>query len=162
MGTSGSNLRNVRVQLFPWRQVQTVEQQRELRAEIERRVQEGDAELDAIGAESLESSFRDLSKKALVDSLLDIQVHPNRQQSSEKLARKWYDSAQDVLKRRQRVLKNPELSAERLCKVFDSERIPLPPGWEDKYSVTSWAAGYKNRRARAAIQRIISTDKKQA
>jgi hypothetical protein len=74
---------------------------------------------------------------------------------------KWYESSPEVLQRRQIVLKNPGLSAKSFCKLFDNQRISLPSGWEDKFTVTTWVEAYKIGRARANIQRIISTDREQ-
>jgi hypothetical protein len=73
---------------------------------------------------------------------------------------KWYESPPEITKRRQTVLKNASLTALRFCSVFDSEGIELPGKWEMKFGVTTWTEAYKNKKARANIQRIISEDKK--
>lgn len=73
----------------------------------------------------------------------------------------WYKSSPDILNRRQIILKNRGLSAQKLCKVFDGRRVPLPSGWEEEFKVTEWFAAYRNPTLRARIQRIISTDRKQ-
>jgi len=74
---------------------------------------------------------------------------------------KWYESSPGVLKRRQIVLKNPGLNAQSCCKLFDSERIGLPSSWENELNLTTWGAAYKDKKGRARIQRIISTDRNQ-
>ena len=143
-----------------------IEQARQVKAEIKRRVQAGDAELGAIAVENLKSGFQGLPDKALVDSLFSAKEKsqdPKKESGASQgpTAQKWYQSSKEVLARRQIVLKNPGLHGDRLCKLFDNERIPLPERWESKYDVTTWAEAYKIKKARAAIQRIISTDKKQ-
>jgi hypothetical protein len=44
--------------------------------------------------------------------------------------------------------------------VFDGRGIPLPGNWRNKYKVETWKAAYQNKRGRAAIDRLISEDKK--
>jgi hypothetical protein len=73
----------------------------------------------------------------------------------------WYDFSEETLRRRRIVLKNLRMSAASLCKVFDAHQIPLPSNWEGELGVTTWIKAYKTQRARARIQRIISTDRKQ-
>jgi hypothetical protein len=75
---------------------------------------------------------------------------------------RWYDSSRDVVQRRQIVLKNPNFSAKSLCKVFDQSDIPLPERWFEEFHVTKWADAYERPKSRARIQRIISTDRKEA
>ena len=71
----------------------------------------------------------------------------------------WYESSPDILRRRQIVLKNPTFPSKSFCKLFDTEGIPLPADWEQKFSVTTWLEAYKNKKARALIQKLVSTDK---
>jgi len=75
-------------------------------------------------------------------------------------SRNWYESSPEIVRRRQIVLKNPKFSAKKLCKLFDSERIPVPEGWEKKYGVTTWLSAYGNPKSKPLVQKIISTDKR--
>ncbi len=79
---------------------------------------------------------------------------PNAQRPKE-----WYDSTQDLVKRRQIVLKTPKLTAKKFCPVFDANRIPLPEGWEEEFGIRTWVEAYNKPKARNRIMRIISTDK---
>ena len=141
-----------------------VEQARQVKAEIKRRVQAGDAELDAIAADILESGFpADQPERALVDSLLGVRTQPQAEKESPQTSparSKWFESSPDILKRRQLVLKNPRFSARQYCKVFDECRIPLPSPWEEELGVSTWVEAYKTKKGRPRIQRIISEDKK--
>ncbi len=73
---------------------------------------------------------------------------------------KW-ESYPDAKRRRTIVQTNPNLALDDLCKAFDEARISLPPGWDDKYNATTWVEACKDEKARRAISRIISTDRKQ-
>jgi hypothetical protein len=145
-----------------------LEEARLLELEVKRRLQAGDPGLLAIGADNLKRDFGRVSARSFANSVLNLESTAEGQKplsektSGSSTSTKWYESSIDVLKRRQIVLKNPKVPAQALCKAFDSQRIPLPPGWEDKYRVTTWVEAYKAEKARPAIQRIISTDKRQA
>lgn len=76
---------------------------------------------------------------------------------------RWYESTLEVLRRRQIVLRNPEMADKSLCKVFDTlldpPPIPLPERWEKDYSVTTWVQAYSVPKLRQRIHKIISTDR---
>ena len=80
--------------------------------------------------------------------------------TSARSSQPWYESSADILHRRQIVLRNPRFSSESLCRVFDTQRIPLPAKWEQRFGVVQWSEAYKNKKARALIQKLVSTDKK--
>ncbi len=84
-----------------------------------------------------------------------------RQEVSPNTKKRWYESSQDIVRRRQIVLRNPELQARKLCRVFDTERIPLPGKWENELGVTTWSKAYQNRRGRGRIDKIIHDDRHQ-
>jgi hypothetical protein len=84
-----------------------------------------------------------------------------RQEVSPNTKKRWYESSQDIVRRRQIVLRNPELQARKLCRVFDTERIPLPGKWENELGVTTWSRAYQNRRGRGRIDKIIHDDRHQ-
>lgn len=84
-----------------------------------------------------------------------------RQEVSLNTKKRWYESSQDIVRRRQIVLRNPELQARKLCRVFDTERIPLPGKWENELGVTTWSKAYQNRRGRGRIDKIIHDDRHQ-
>jgi hypothetical protein len=68
------------------------------------------------------------------------------------------DADPDVVKRRAIVKQNPELSARRLCGLFDDERIPLPKSMQ---GATSWVSAYtKSKKFRHAIDAMIYRDRK--
>jgi hypothetical protein len=64
--------------------------------------------------------------------------------------------------RRQIAIRNPNLSAARLCKVFDMHRIPIPQKWEQELGVTTWVEAYKTAKGKNRIDKIISTDRSTA
>jgi len=41
------------------------------------------------------------------------------------------------------------------------KELASPPNWENELNLTTWVAAYKNKKGRARIQRIISTDRNQ-
>jgi hypothetical protein len=76
-------------------------------------------------------------------------------------AKKRYEPDPNVWQRRQLVRQNPKLDALNLCGVFDSRGIRLPRDWENEFKVKTmtWVHAYRIPKARARIQRIISTDR---
>ena len=142
-----------------------IEETKEVRAEIERRVQKGDVELDAIAAENLKREFQDLPERAMVNSLLGVEAKPQNAQnaapkpSPSKAPQRRYAPSPEVANRRAIIKSNPGLSGNKLYVLFDERRISLPEGWERKYNVTKWVDAAKIPRALAAIQRIVSTDR---
>jgi hypothetical protein len=80
-------------------------------------------------------------------------------QSAPQAKSPWYTASPEVLQRRQIVLRNSKMSSESLCKVFDSERISLPTGWEEKHSVTTWTQAFETADLKQNIHKIISTDR---
>ena len=80
---------------------------------------------------------------------------------NEQRGRRWHDSSQDIVRRRQIVLQNPNFTSKQMCVVFDGNRIPIPEGWSEEFHIETWVDAHKNQTARARIQRIISTDKMQ-
>ena len=85
-----------------------------------------------------------------------------RSSSAPKTSRNWYHSIPDTLRRRQIVLKNPEMSAKSLCKIFDSfvPPIPLPRDWLAGLGVKTWSEAYANPKGRNRVQKMISKDKR--
>ena len=73
---------------------------------------------------------------------------------------KW-DSYTDARRRRMIVKSNPSLDVESLCQAFDAAQIGLPPGWEDKYKITTWVEANANQKTHRSVARIISTDRNQ-
>jgi hypothetical protein len=69
----------------------------------------------------------------------------------------WYNSNPEIIKRRQIVLKNSKMVHKSLCKLFDHERIAVPPDWEKQ----KWVEAYADKNLRQRIHKIISTDKRE-
>jgi len=98
------------------------------------------------------------ARAELVRAMESHQSQKGRKESSS--SARWFDSHPDVLRRRQIVLTNPNLSALDLCRRFDLENIPLVSGWENELNKPTWVEAYKKEMLRARIQRITSTDRK--
>jgi hypothetical protein len=72
-----------------------------------------------------------------------------------KLPRQESDAEWNLLKRRMLVKQNPDLSAPRLCALFDVADIPTSEEW----NVASWAAAYRMEKHRKAIASMITRDR---
>jgi hypothetical protein len=75
-------------------------------------------------------------------------------------AKSWFEADPDIVKRRVIIFQNPRFKASQYCTVFDGRGLSLPGNWRNKYKVETWKAAYQNKRGRAAIDRLISEDKK--
>jgi hypothetical protein len=98
------------------------------------------------------------SKSAWVKTALADIPHLAEGGHQAKRRRNKWDSYSDAKRRRTIVQANRELGVEDFCKAFDEARIGLPPGWDEKYNVTTWIDAYGIPKARRAMSRIISTD----
>jgi len=126
------------------------------------RIEELDRSLDRWKDTSMPAYRRTIQLKheqqIWLDSLLrEPRNDPDRKTESEA---KWYQSSPDIVRRRQIVLKNLGLPAKSLCKLFQIQRVAIPQQWEQRYGVTSWEEAYKHKKAKALVQKMISTDKK--
>ena len=64
---------------------------------------------------------------------------------------------EEVARRRAIVKQHPETPADRLCRIFDERRVPLPKGWPFE----KWGQAYnKDPKYRQRIHVIISRDRK--
>lgn len=65
----------------------------------------------------------------------------------------------EVAKRRALVKSNPNAIASEMCQIFDREKVPLPPKWQEA-GFQSWSKAYKMAKYRSRIDVLISKDKR--
>ena len=92
-----------------------------------------------------------LEKKALETSASS----PKRTAASDKVTTRQ----PEVAKRRALVKSNPDAVARGMCEIFDRNRVPLPPKWQEA-GCPSWSKAYKNHSYRKRIDVLISKDRK--
>lgn len=63
-----------------------------------------------------------------------------------------------IAKRRALVKSNPNLSAKRLCEMFDHHGIPVPKRWKNA-DIDWWTKAYHQRRFRVRVHNVISKDR---
>lgn len=71
-------------------------------------------------------------------------------------------SQPEVVKRLAVIVRNPQLSAQDLCKSFDFAHVLLPEVWPEDFGVSTWVQAYKQKRLRGRIQAIISKGRRKA
>jgi phage gpG-like protein len=74
------------------------------------------------------------------------------------VANPW-DSLPDIVKRRAIVHQHLKLSSKDLCKKLDSESVPVPDGWMDRFKVQDWRGAYLDKQCRRLIHKLISSEK---
>ena len=101
------------------------------------------------------------AKSQWLPTALDIATHLAGAGARQRRS-KWDHLSPDVPRRREIIRDNPKCSAEEYCELFDSNRIGLPPNWEEEFHTTKWKEVFKDKKGRQRIHRMICEDHKEA
>lgn len=116
------------------------------------------AEKSRIAREYVRVHPKHAAKSQWLPTALDIGTHLTGAGARQRRS-KWDHLSPDVPRRRKIIHDNPNCSAEEYCELFDSDRIGLPPNWEEEFHTTKWKEVFKDKKGRQRIHRMICEDR---